>query len=158
MHFKIVGLRIFWFDPVYSRGQRINHDKVYPRHICLNFVSALIGRVTTKADVYSFGVILMELVTSKEALDKKRSDAEHHIPKNRNIIDDVARLAIHCCAKELTQRPEMRYVVSTLTSLCDTWKPSEIVDNDREDTSVLELVKRWKEQEMEGSSSGIIVV
>ncbi|XP_006282822.2 receptor-like kinase TMK2 [Capsella rubella] len=143
---------------------------------------AMYGRVTAKADVYSFGIILMELVTAQQALDEKRSEADHHISswlrkvfldkesferaidetielndETRSSVDEVSVLANHCCAKELAQRPDMSYVVSTLTSLVVHWKPCEIEEKD-EDRFISEMIKDWKERELQGSSSSITVV
>ncbi|KAF8040094.1 hypothetical protein BT93_B2347 [Corymbia citriodora subsp. variegata] len=141
---------------------------------------AVTGRVTTKVDVFSFGVILMEMITGRRALDDSLpEDSVHlvtwfrrmHLNKDtfRKAIDPIidldegtlanvstiAELAGHCCAREPYQRPDMGHVVSVLSSLVELWKPSE---PDCEDMYGIDLemtlpqaLKKW--QAFEGNSN-----
>ncbi|KAL5760820.1 hypothetical protein ACOSP7_019306 [Xanthoceras sorbifolium] len=140
---------------------------------------AVTGRVTTKVDVFSFGVILMELISGRKALDETQpEDSVHlvswfrrmHVNKDtfRKAIDQiidlneetyssvstVAELAGHCCAREPHQRPDMGHVVNVLSSLAELWQPAKLDSDDIYgidlDMTLPQALKKW--QAYEGSN------
>ncbi|KAI3896567.1 hypothetical protein MKW92_043236 [Papaver armeniacum] len=148
---------------------------------------AATGRVTTKVDVYSFGVILMELITGRKALDETRPEESMHLvhwfrrmhlsrenfskaidatinltEETMDTIKTVSELAVHCCAKEPYQRPDMSHIVNTLSSLVEQWKPAEPdsedisgIDGIDLDMTLPQALQKW--QQIEGSSSNLEV-
>lgn len=96
------------------------------------------GHLTTMNDIYSFGVVLLELMTGKRAVDKSRPSREQNLvewarpllkdSRNLNRIMDsrlegqfstegakkVAELAYHCLSHSPKCRPTMNNVVKIL--------------------------------------------
>ncbi|URE28736.1 STYKc [Musa troglodytarum] len=135
---------------------------------------AVTGRVTTKVDVFSFGVILMEMITGRKALDESQPEESMHLVTwfRRMLLDKeafrkaaidpaidmdeetaasvgtVAELAGHCCNREPHQRPDMGHAVNVLSSLSELWKPC---DPDSEESYGIDLdmtlpqaLKKWQ--------------
>ncbi|GAU20412.1 hypothetical protein TSUD_12300 [Trifolium subterraneum] len=145
---------------------------------------AVTGRVTTKVDVYSYGVILMEIITGRRALDNSEPEENMHLVtwfrrillnkgSFEKVIDpamdineeglesfkDIAGLASHCCAREPHQRPEMGQIVNVLAPLVEIWKPAEPDDDDMYgidfDMSLPQVLSKW--QNLEGTSNALDV-
>ncbi|XP_028777641.1 receptor protein kinase TMK1 [Neltuma alba] len=137
---------------------------------------AVTGKITTKADVFSFGVVLMELLTGLMALDEDRPEENQYLPawfwhiksdkdkltaaidpsldkkeETFESISVIAELAGHCTAREPSQRPDMGHAVNVLAPLVEKWKP---FDDDTEEYSGIDyslplnqMVKGWQEAE-----------
>ncbi|XWS59388.1 hypothetical protein CRYUN_Cryun08bG0117500 [Craigia yunnanensis] len=137
---------------------------------------AVTGKITTKTDVFSFGVVLMEFLTGLMALDEDRPEETQYLAawfwhiqsdkeKLRAAIDPaldvkdetfesisiIAELAGHCTAREPSQRPDMGHAVNVLAPLVEKWKP---LDDDNDDYCGIDyslplnqMVKGWQEAE-----------
>ncbi|KAI4370435.1 hypothetical protein MLD38_018789 [Melastoma candidum] len=141
---------------------------------------AATGRVTTKVDVFAFGVVLMELITGRKALDDAFPDEKAHlvtwfrrvlinkenIPKaidqtlnpdeeTLESIIKVSELAGHCTAREPFQRPDMGHAVNMLVPLVEQWKPLRQEEDENEGIdlhmSLPQMVQGWHASE--GTSS-----
>ncbi|XP_042046385.1 receptor-like cytoplasmic kinase 176 [Salvia splendens] len=102
------------------------------------------GHLTAKSDIYSFGVVLLEIISGKKAIDKTRPSGEHNLVewakpyltnKRRvlHVLDarlegqyslgqatKAAQLALQCLAIEARSRPNMDEVVTALKQLQDS--------------------------------------
>ncbi|PSS23763.1 Protein kinase [Actinidia chinensis var. chinensis] len=99
------------------------------------------GHLTTKSDVFSFGVVLLEMLTGKRAIDKNRPSGEHnlvewakpYLTNKRRILRvmdirlegqyslsqalGAGNLALQCLCMEPKIRPTMDDVVKALEQL-----------------------------------------
>lgn len=106
-------------------------------------------------DVYSFRVVLMQLITGKKSLDETmpyescqlatwlrrvpvtKENMVKYVDKALNTNDNetlesifkVAELAKHCTTVEPFHRPEMGYVGNVLRPLFERWKPLGLLEN-----------------------------
>ncbi|XP_051143482.1 receptor-like kinase TMK3 [Andrographis paniculata] len=135
---------------------------------------AVTGKITTKVDVFSFGVVLMELLTGLVALDEQRPEEKRYLAEwfwqiksngesliasidpalaateeNYETIQTIATLAGHCTARDPNHRPEMGHAVNVLGQLVEKWRPCE----ESEEFSGIdltlplpEMLKGWQEE------------
>jgi serine/threonine protein kinase len=116
-----------------------------------NFPACIsLGHLTTKSDVFSFGVVLLEMLSGRRAVDKNRPNGEHNMvewarpyltSKRRifRILDarlggqyslaraqKAASLALQCLSVDPRHRPTMEQVVTVLEQLHDTKEEGNI--------------------------------
>ncbi|CAI0453188.1 unnamed protein product [Linum tenue] len=114
---------------------------------------ATTGRVSRKADVYAFGVILMELITGRKALDDTVEDETSHLVtwfrmmmnSNKNNIQAAidSALTIHNQDQDYESTLEAIHKVAQLAGHCTATEPSQRPEMGHAVNVLAPLVEQW---------------
>ncbi|GAA0164880.1 hypothetical protein LIER_39869 [Lithospermum erythrorhizon] len=140
---------------------------------------AATGKITTKVDVFSYGVVLIELLTGLIALDDQRSEESRYLAEwfwkmkldkqkllaaldpvlavkedSYDSIFTIAELAAHCTTKDPNNRPEMGYAVNVLSLQVEKWYPGEepVQDQSYKPPDLRDMLKLWQETDTKNFS------
>ncbi|KAE8663828.1 histone deacetylase 8-like isoform X1 [Hibiscus syriacus] len=142
---------------------------------------AVMGKISAKVDVFSYGVVLMELVTRLTALDEGRSEETRYlaewygrIKSNKDklmaeidpalevneetyeSIATIAELACHCTARDPYHQPDMGHAMNEPAPLVEKWKPvndeSKGYSGIDYDQPLPHMLKVWQAAENRGVS------
>uniref|UniRef100_A0A2N9F3U0 Protein kinase domain-containing protein n=1 Tax=Fagus sylvatica TaxID=28930 RepID=A0A2N9F3U0_FAGSY len=82
------------------------------------------GVITPKLDVFAFGVVMLELLSGREAIGTDKGWHEYPL----DLAFSMAQLAKNCVAHDLNSRPAMPEVFMTLSKIFSSsldWDPSD---------------------------------
>ncbi|WOK96714.1 putative serine/threonine-protein kinase NAK [Canna indica] len=130
----------------YNPDTRISNSSIASANLSLETLEK--GVLTPKSNVWSFGIVLLELLTGRKNLDARYPKEERNIVKwSRPFLADdcrlslimdprikgrfppkaaraVADIALKCLQKDPSERPTMRTIVESLLHLRDMKYPS----------------------------------
>ncbi|KAG0472787.1 hypothetical protein HPP92_014644 [Vanilla planifolia] len=128
------------------------------------------GHLTVKSDVWSFGVVLYEMITGRKSMDQNRPKNERKLiewvkqfpsgsRKFSTIIDPrlggeyslsaariIAKLADNCLSKHAKDRPQMKEVVGVLKQTMES-KEADIQVDQFEEDALANLESETKEDQ-----------
>ncbi|XAR65130.1 Non-specific serine/threonine protein kinase [Bertholletia excelsa] len=121
---------------------------------------AVTGRVTTKIDVFSFGVILMELITGRKALDETQQEESVHLVTwfrrmqiNKDKDKDKDKDTFHKAIDPAIELDEETFAsISTVAALaghCCAREPSQRPDMGHAVNVLSSLAELWKPLELD---------
>ncbi|GKA23915.1 kinase-like domain, phloem protein 2-like protein, partial [Tanacetum coccineum] len=120
---KIADFGLSKFNPAGQTASTIYTNMIAGTYMYLDPEYQKDGRLNKKSDIYSFGVVLLEILTGRLAYDsvytKIKEETDEHVfslskGPNKESLDMFLEVAFPCVAETQAQRPTIEVVIKEL--------------------------------------------